>query len=176
MDICSATVRLAGDLNFTVPKANLTIAEIVVLRRIHGDDAVVDIVKTGEAKRSLGRERGRLGTIYGLTQARLEMLDQVFSNSAVQPLLSVDDLARAPEPELADIQAGAAGEDEDEDIVPITPTAAEASAQADEPEPIDDDTGKADVPLAVMLAASKGTGPATVRTTPAPPARSFRKN
>lgn len=46
MQKCTVTVRLAGSLNNTVVKQNVTPAEILILRHIHGSDAVVDIRPT----------------------------------------------------------------------------------------------------------------------------------
>jgi hypothetical protein len=44
----SAYIRHAGKRSFEIRKLNLTAPEIVVLRAIHGNDAVVNIEKTGK--------------------------------------------------------------------------------------------------------------------------------
>jgi hypothetical protein len=65
MFLYNAKVRLLGSLNNEVQKHDLTAAEIAVLQRIHGRDAVVDIVKVGEARKRNDRsERNRLMNIY----------------------------------------------------------------------------------------------------------------
>lgn len=46
MQLCNLTLRLGGSLLHTVPKVNTTPAEILILRKIHGDDACVDIRPT----------------------------------------------------------------------------------------------------------------------------------
>lgn len=46
MQLSNITLRLGGSMLHTVPIANATPAEILVLRRIHGDDAVVDVRPT----------------------------------------------------------------------------------------------------------------------------------
>ncbi len=43
------TVRLAGDIMFTVAKKNVTVRTITLLQKIHGAGGVVDIKETGEA-------------------------------------------------------------------------------------------------------------------------------
>ena len=55
----SAKIRLGGLLTNEVRKDGLTAAEIILLRDIHGDDAVIDIVETGKA---ISAESGKLRT------------------------------------------------------------------------------------------------------------------
>ena len=43
MQLCNLTLRLGGSMLHTVPVVAATPAEILVLKRIHGDDAVVNI-------------------------------------------------------------------------------------------------------------------------------------
>jgi hypothetical protein len=68
MEVGSAMVALGGDSGNTVPKDNITPAEIAVLRVIHGDDAVFDIQKTGDINRSNRQELTRLTEVYGQRQ------------------------------------------------------------------------------------------------------------
>lgn len=66
MQLASAVVRLGGSRDNTVHKVGLTVAEIVVLRAIHGgDDSVTDIQPTGMDKRPHAEELNRLRSIYG---------------------------------------------------------------------------------------------------------------
>lgn len=58
-------VRLSGSLYNEVPKFDVTAPEIYILRVMHGDDAVVEVVETGKNKVSQSEERERLMDIYG---------------------------------------------------------------------------------------------------------------
>ena len=68
MNFYDATVRLAGDTAHEVDKTMLTAPEIMMLRRIHGMDAVVRIVPVPPEPtlrvRSSREERERLRLIY----------------------------------------------------------------------------------------------------------------
>ncbi len=57
-------VRLGGNINTQVAKDEMTAAEVMVLRYIHGDDAVVNLVGGADADRSPEEERERLELIY----------------------------------------------------------------------------------------------------------------
>ncbi len=65
MHIYSAFVRPGGSMLNEVPKVGLSAAEIVVLRGIHGNDAVIKIQWTGSDRRKHAAERDRLIGIYG---------------------------------------------------------------------------------------------------------------
>ncbi|WP_176074325.1 hypothetical protein [Brucella intermedia] len=65
MQTYSARVRLSGSLFNEVPKAELTAAEITVLRRLHGPDSVVEIKPGKHVDRSDDVERDRLNHLYG---------------------------------------------------------------------------------------------------------------
>jgi hypothetical protein len=65
MQRCNVTVRLAGDVGNTVGKFGVSVAEIAILRAIHGADAVVDIKPTQNDKTPHRDERNRLSLIYG---------------------------------------------------------------------------------------------------------------
>lgn len=65
MYLYDAKVRLLGSLNNEVRKTDLTPAEIAILQRIHGADAVADVKKVGQvAKRTDRSERNRLLRTY----------------------------------------------------------------------------------------------------------------
>lgn len=65
MELVDCTVRLGGSLQHTVRKHNITVPEIVVLKAIHGDDAVVEMVLLDKiAKRSNAAELARLSQVY----------------------------------------------------------------------------------------------------------------
>lgn len=65
MQTANCHVRLSGDINNEIFKAGVTVAEIVVLRAIHGDDAVVKVQGTGNDKRAHAAELDRLKQTYG---------------------------------------------------------------------------------------------------------------
>lgn len=61
MELANVLLALEGDKNMTVPKFDVTPAEIAVLTAIHGGDAVFDIEPTGnEVARSNREEIERL--------------------------------------------------------------------------------------------------------------------
>lgn len=65
MKLYSAIVRLGGSITNEVRKHQLTAAEIAVLQRIHGPDAVLKIIETGAVRgRSDAKERARLALAY----------------------------------------------------------------------------------------------------------------
>lgn len=65
MELANILLALGGDRNNTVPKYDVTPAEIAVLSAIHGVDAVFDIVPTGETVHTSFRdERERLARLY----------------------------------------------------------------------------------------------------------------
>jgi hypothetical protein len=65
MQLYDCKVRLLGSLNNEVRKRQVTAAEIAVLQRVHGSDAVADIKRVGEVKKRTDRsERARLTGVY----------------------------------------------------------------------------------------------------------------
>lgn len=68
MRLYRCTVNHAGNRDMRIHKEEVTAAEIVLLRRIHGGEAVNDVVATREAKRQQPKERERLAEIYGRRQ------------------------------------------------------------------------------------------------------------
>lgn len=64
MQIVNCTVAIGGDAGMTVAKQNVTVAEVLVLRAIHGDDAVRNVEVTDEIKISSAEERERLALLY----------------------------------------------------------------------------------------------------------------
>lgn len=65
MNVFNATVRIGGMLEQEVAKRGLTIPEIIVLRRLHGNDGVINIEHAGYADVDSIDERERLDYIYG---------------------------------------------------------------------------------------------------------------
>lgn len=73
MKLYDCKVRVMGDVRDEVRKYHVTQAEITVLRRIHGDDAVSEIVLAGDTDRSEHDERDRLNASYGA-----KTIDKIF--------------------------------------------------------------------------------------------------
>jgi hypothetical protein len=61
----SAKIRLGGSVLHEVRKTGLSAAEVVLLRREHGPDAVMDMVLIDDRHVSETVERARLAAIYG---------------------------------------------------------------------------------------------------------------
>ena len=65
MELANVMLALGGDRAYTVPKYEVTAAEIAVLCAIHGSDAVFDIEPLGQTiTRSAREERDRLVAAY----------------------------------------------------------------------------------------------------------------
>jgi hypothetical protein len=64
MQICKCTVAIGGDPGMTITKERVTVPELMILRAVHGDDAVRNIEVTGESDVSSPEERERLISIY----------------------------------------------------------------------------------------------------------------
>lgn len=65
MEMYRAEVCLGGLITNTVVKEEVTAAEIVILRGIHGDDAIKSIKPLGNKNRTYQKEFDRLQRAYG---------------------------------------------------------------------------------------------------------------
>jgi hypothetical protein len=65
LKLFSAKIRRGGDVRDEVRKDGLTAAEIKMLKKIHGKDAVLEVDETGVAQRDVQDERKRLEMLYG---------------------------------------------------------------------------------------------------------------
>lgn len=65
MKLYSCKVRLKANPNDEVRKKGVTAAEIRLLRKMHGEDAVIEIQVSTETERTESQERDRLSQIYG---------------------------------------------------------------------------------------------------------------
>jgi hypothetical protein len=90
MDIAKCEVRLSGDLANSVPLSNVTPAEVLVLRAIHGEDSVVRIQQTGTDRRPHKDEYERLAQKYSQSKTSDDkpVFTQIFP-SAFDPRLPV---------------------------------------------------------------------------------------
>lgn len=64
MELANCTVRLGGDVRNTVEKNSVTPAEVLILKKLHGDDGVVNIRIHGKQNRPAKMEIDRLNRIY----------------------------------------------------------------------------------------------------------------
>lgn len=64
MQVCDCLVLIGGDIGNSVMKYGVTAPEVAILRSIHGDDAVRDIVIKSNDKIDHLAERDRLGISY----------------------------------------------------------------------------------------------------------------
>lgn len=81
MQQCACTVRLRGRLTSTQRRhGGVTMAEIAILRAIHGSDSVVDVKLTMFEKRSAAKELRRLRRFYAgaTTEDGVPIVDAVF--------------------------------------------------------------------------------------------------
>mgnify|MGYP000908862086 CR=1 FL=1 len=95
MDICNVMLALGGDRRNTVPKYDVTPAEIAVLQAIHGDDAVTDIEVKGEKEKSNREELSRLRQIYGRARPEggdVAYVDVLFPGAAARVFQTIDEL------------------------------------------------------------------------------------
>lgn len=84
MQLYDCTVRLGGSMMNEVAMEATTAAQIMVLRSIHGEDAVVRIAAKKMDKRSHREERARLNGLYGTKR-----VDDLFGNPIAAPRLPV---------------------------------------------------------------------------------------
>jgi hypothetical protein len=68
MQFCNCTVAIGGEAGMTVAKSFVSVPEIMVLRAIHGEDAVRNIEVTSNDDVDSNEERGRLMSIYKMPE------------------------------------------------------------------------------------------------------------
>tara|TARA_E500000318_G_scaffold79363_1_gene74309 strand:- start:73 stop:426 length:354 start_codon:yes stop_codon:yes gene_type:complete len=64
-DQIKCDVAINGDSRSVITKKPVSIPEVVVMRRIHGDDAVTNISVIGSWEHNDEEERDRLGRMFG---------------------------------------------------------------------------------------------------------------
>jgi hypothetical protein len=99
MQTANIMVALGGDLGNTVPKYDVTTAEIAVLRAIHGDDAVFDIQPVGEVPMRNRDELQRLKLLYGGAKDRENKphVEILYPGAAARVFETLDELDLSPE-------------------------------------------------------------------------------
>ena len=88
MQRSEVTVRLAGDMNNTVNLSKVSPAEIVILRTIHGEDAIVNVRPVFMDKEPHQIERNRLAYKYGAA-----VVDECFPGKLNQLPVTLKDIA-----------------------------------------------------------------------------------
>lgn len=106
MQLYDCTIRLGGSVLNEVPKTGVTAPEIMVLRALHGGDAVVKITKAGSDKRRHQDERQRLYTTYANPEInnaetvaqKMTMLRNLFGHDTIDlPTKLPDEAPAKPE-------------------------------------------------------------------------------
>lgn len=96
MQTANILLLLAGDPGNTVPKHDVTAAEIAVLRVIHGAEAVQEVDPIGESDRSNRDELARLRGLYGKQRREECPVEGLFPGAAARVF---EDLAELELPE-----------------------------------------------------------------------------
>ncbi len=86
MQLFKGIVRLSGETGMEVAKQVMTAPEVIILRHIHGQDALHRLRKTTMDKRSHKGERDRLGLKYGD-----DVVEQLFGPAHVKLPVDVID-------------------------------------------------------------------------------------
>ena len=110
MELATCEVRLNGDLQNTVIKDNITPAELLILRAIHGAESVVRIIIKAMNRRQYSTEVERLSKIYDRPAEETYIVQKVFpGNAAALPgtfkEIGVSDSEEDPEIDVAELAA-----------------------------------------------------------------------
>ena len=95
MQTANILLALGGDVGNQVPLYGVTVAEVAVLRAIHGDDAISEIDVTGDVARTHRQEIGRLTEKYGRQQDDRRIAPEVaelFPGAAARVFETFDEL------------------------------------------------------------------------------------
>lgn len=117
MQLVTCSVALGGDLNNVRvfgPSAPVTVAEVVMLRTLHGHDAVTDIRPAKTVKRTNGQELERLRAKYDRNHQGEDLppVQRVFPGARpVLPKTLEEILGEADMDEAEDEDEGVDGED-----------------------------------------------------------------
>jgi hypothetical protein len=86
MELYSCLVRNGGSRENEVRKAEVTAADIAMLKYIHGHDAVVDIQHVGSIKRSDIEQREIMGLTYGTGEFDSSVSGAILVNQLFGPM------------------------------------------------------------------------------------------
>lgn len=106
MQHCSCIVYLSGDRGSSVHKPDVTVAEIALLRAIHGDDGVAGIKPTFIGKEKPADELYRLRSIYtplnNMTREGGSIFDKVYPGRAPNVPKTLSDIGGGDDVDPAD--------------------------------------------------------------------------
>ena len=132
MQIANCLVSIGGDHGNTVPLYGVTAAEVAVLLRIHGNEAVMDIEPIGEIERTNREELARLRAMYrAKDEDGIPFIEGIYPGAAARVFQTFADLELAPEHYKARTRATPSG-------VPAIPVEAPAPVAAADPADFDD--------------------------------------
>lgn len=114
MDIVDCEVKLGGDNFNSVIRKEITCAEVAVLREIHGPDAVVNIWRKGDTRKSQREIREHLemrypvavvNSLWGETRQQVDNLPRKLKDIGIDkdsPLMhpKVRDIKKVEEPDI----------------------------------------------------------------------------
>lgn len=80
MQIFSGKIRPSGDINTEIVRKDITAAEVMVLREIHGQDAVVSLEMKSSDKRDHAYEYERLVRKYSRSDDGRKALSSLFGS------------------------------------------------------------------------------------------------
>lgn len=109
MEYYNAKLRLHGSVSNEVLKEDLSAPEIIILRKVHGEDAVVDINLSKEEDIDEAEERRRLADRYDSGLRKIEEPTSVAKlfGEGFTPLLSVlPEFKNAKKPVVQDKKKG----------------------------------------------------------------------
>ncbi len=85
MQTCTCDIRLGGDPGLQVRRTDVSVAEIMVLRAIHGDDSVINVIGHAGERRNALEERTRLRQFYSArTEDGRSVVDALFPGAMPQ--------------------------------------------------------------------------------------------
>jgi hypothetical protein len=101
MKLYNCKVRLHANPNDEVRRRHVTAAEVRVLRKLHGEDAVIEISEAGETDRNHDQERDRLAQAYGekVVTSLFGVPIVKIETEITDPMAEIE-AAPAPEPEV----------------------------------------------------------------------------
>jgi hypothetical protein len=95
-EIADVEVRLGGDAANTVPRYNVTAAEIAVLQVIHGNDAIFNVKPRGTIERAQRVERARLAALYQAKDSDGNVhVEKLYPGAAARVFETLDELILA---------------------------------------------------------------------------------
>lgn len=98
MQTANCYVHIGGDSGTTVPKYQITVSEIAVLRAIHGPDSITEIEPSDDVVRTDRAEIARLHEIYSRPDTRNDgPVGTLFPGAAARAFQTLDELEIPPD-------------------------------------------------------------------------------